>query len=144
MDISEVLDRAKTQRGFTSDNQLAIALGISRSAVSAWRKHAKAPSIEYCEKLANFSGLTLQQVHGIAQAGTAISAKEKRLWQQFAAALFVSIAITLPAQAATLTTDAYLHYANFWKVTMRVTFARWARRFRYLLGHGDGPAPMLA
>lgn len=47
-----------------SQNQLAKATGISQQNISRWEKEEKTPSIIFCAKLADFYGITLDELVG--------------------------------------------------------------------------------
>jgi transcriptional regulator with XRE-family HTH domain len=107
MTITDLLDAAKTAQGFTTDMALAHALGISRSAVSAWRNGVKTPDPVQCAALAGYTGLPLAQVLGIVGEARAISREEKAVWRKLAAsaalvALLVAPTLVQSAHAATL------------------------------------------
>lgn len=84
MDIPALLDAAKKAQGFETDMALAKALGISRSAVSAWRNGQKAPDPVQSAALAGYTGIPLAKVLGIVGEARAISAKEKAVWRKLA------------------------------------------------------------
>ena len=96
MQIVDVLDSAKTRRQIATDLALAAALGVSRSAVSAWRHGTKAPDAVQCAALAQMADLPLARVLGIAGEARAISREEKAVWKRLAsaAALFLLVAAT--------------------------------------------------
>ena len=115
MTVIELLDAAKKAQGFQTDMALATALGISRSAVSAWRNGVKTPDTVQCAALAGYTGLPLAQVLGVVGEARAISREEKAIWRKLAAtaallAVMVFPALPRPAQAATkgiLVTPSY-------------------------------------
>ncbi|CAN7348547.1 helix-turn-helix transcriptional regulator [Pseudoxanthomonas sp. LjRoot168] len=107
MTVTELLDAAKAAQGFSTDMALAKALGISRSAVSAWRNGVKTPDTVQCAALAGYTGLPLAQVLGVVGEARAISREEKAVWRKLAAsaallALFVAPSLMQQAHAATL------------------------------------------
>lgn len=57
----ELLDRAKSAKGLTSDYSLAQALGWSRQYVSNLRTGHRALTVEYVEQLAKFAGFSLPE-----------------------------------------------------------------------------------
>lgn len=85
MNVAELLDAAKKAQGFETDMALAKALGISRSAVSAWRNGTKGPDPVQSAALAGYTGIPLAKVLGIVGEARAISAKEKAVWRRLAA-----------------------------------------------------------
>ena len=52
----QLLDKYRQKCSITSDNQLASALGITRQAISGWRKNTSWPSEEHIHKMANTIG----------------------------------------------------------------------------------------
>jgi transcriptional regulator with XRE-family HTH domain len=109
MTVTELLDAAKAAQGFSTDMALAKALGISRSAVSAWRNGVKTPDTVQCAALAGYTGLPLAQVLGVVGEARAISREEKAVWRKLAAsaallALVVAPALFQQGHAATLHT----------------------------------------
>lgn len=104
-DINSLLDACKVAAGVSSDNQLAAALGVGRSAISNYR-HARAlPDPVVCATIAGLSGIPLARVLGIVGEARAISREEKAVWRKLAAtamALCLAVGFALPhkAQAA--------------------------------------------
>lgn len=47
-----------------SQNQLAKATGISQQNISRWEREEKTPSITFCVILADFYGITLDELVG--------------------------------------------------------------------------------
>lgn len=102
MKIAELLDAAKKAQGFTTDSALATALGVSRSAVSEWRKGGRTPDTVQCAALAGYTGIPLAKVLGIVGEARAISNEEKAVWRKLAAsaaAVIVLIGTALPSPA---------------------------------------------
>lgn len=104
-DINSLLDACKVAAGVSSDNQLAAALGVGRSAISNYR-HARAlPDPVVCATIAGLSGIPLARVLGVVGEARAISREEKAVWRKLAAtamALCLAVGFALPhkAQAA--------------------------------------------
>lgn len=148
MDVQGIIDAAKSARGFSSDNQLAIAIGTTRAAVSGWRHSKHLPDTLACEKLADFSGIPLHRVLGIVGEARAISAAEKKVWRRLATALFVSMVVAFPAHAADLNAGSLSALCVVAWVTMRVTFysSNCARTLCTWLfrGFGHGSSALLA
>lgn len=109
-DINSLLDACKVAAGVSSDNQLAAALGVGRSAISNYR-HARAlPDPVVCATIADLSGIPLARVLGIVGEARAISREEKAVWRKLAAtamALCLAVGFALPhkAQAAVMGFD---------------------------------------
>ena len=109
-DINSLLDACKVASGSTSDNQLAAALGVGRSAISNYR-HARAlPDPVVCATIAGLSGIPLARVLGIVGEARAISREEKAVWRKLAAtAMLVAIGVGMsatPTAATALTGPA--------------------------------------
>ncbi|WP_165780893.1 DUF3693 domain-containing protein [Stenotrophomonas indicatrix] len=101
-DINSLLDACKVAAGVGSDNQLAAALGVGRSAISNYR-HARAlPDPVVCATIAGLSGIPLARVLGIVGEARAISREEKAVWRKLAAtamALCLAVGFALPQKA---------------------------------------------
>ena len=101
-DINSLLDACKVAAGAGSDNQLAAALGVGRSAISNYR-HARAlPDPVVCATIAGLSGIPLARVLGIVGEARAISREEKAVWRKLAAtamALCLAVGFALPYKA---------------------------------------------
>ncbi|HDS1130044.1 TPA: hypothetical protein QDZ99_004778 [Stenotrophomonas maltophilia] len=118
-DINSLLDACKVAAGVSSDNQLAAALGVGRSAISNYR-HARAlPDPVVCATIAGLSGIPLARVLGIVGEARAISREEKAVWRKLAAtamALCLAVGFALPrdVQAMPQAGNALhdIHYAQ--------------------------------
>ena len=134
MNVAELLDAAKKAQGFETDMALAKALGISRSAVSAWRSGTKGPDPVQSAALAGYTGIPLAKVLGIVGEARAISAKEKDVWRRLAAtATLLAVGVLggalQPAQAATAGFEAHPVHI------MRNNLLWWGRLLRDWLAH---------
>lgn len=56
----EVLDTAREQRGFTSDEQLAAALGLSVGTIRNLRAGRTSPSLHTVIKIARLAGVPVE------------------------------------------------------------------------------------
>lgn len=102
MDVQQLLDAAKKAAGQDTDSGLAKALGVTKQAVSNWRKGAKLPDTVTCATIAGITGIPLAKVLGIVGEARAISREEKAVWRKLAATamtLLVGLIVTLPAPA---------------------------------------------
>lgn len=106
MDVQELLDSAKDAQKLTTDKALADALGVTKQAVSNWRKGVSLPDTVVCATLAGLTGIPLARVLGIVGEARAISREEKAVWRKLAA----SVGVALIAVLATLPSVA--HAAN--------------------------------
>lgn len=150
MNVQDLLDHAKSKAGIPSDYALSQRLGVTKQAVSKWRLSQSAPDPVTCEKLAVLSGFPLHQVIGVVGEARAISTAEKRVWRKLAAAIFVSLCVTLPVQASadfpTNGSDRTIHYAKY---AQRLRKAWHALRkalatLNYRPGDLDEASPVLA
>lgn len=106
MDVNFLLDRCKDETGASTDGELAKRLGVSKQAMSSYRKGARLPDPVVCATIAGLSGLPLAKVLGIVGEARAISREEKAVWRKLAGMtaailLFVGSAIGTPAKAST-------------------------------------------
>lgn len=108
MTITDLLDQAKKAQGFETDMALAKALGISRSAVSAWRNGVKTPDTVQSAALAGYTGIPLAKVLGIVGEARAISREEKAVWRKLAS----SAAVLLLLAGTSLSNTAKAHEFN--------------------------------
>lgn len=102
MKVNDLLDAAKKKNGLATDMALAEALGISRSAVSAWRHEVKTPDAVQCATLAGLTGEPLARVLGIVGEARAISKEEKTVWRRLAATaalLILTVGTIAPSPA---------------------------------------------
>lgn len=54
-----------------SQSSLAKATGLKQQMISWWEAEKGLPNIDFCVQLANFYGITLEELLGIDSAGTA-------------------------------------------------------------------------
>lgn len=90
-----LLDRFKALKGFGSDNQVAVDLGLSRATVSGWRhgkSHAEPVTVE---KLAVFLGLDVLSVLAAVEADRAKNEQTRRLWSRYGKGAFMALAMGL-------------------------------------------------
>lgn len=147
MTVIELLDAAKKAQGFTTDMALAQALGISRSAVSAWRHGVKTPDTVQCAALAGYTGLPLAQVLGIVGEARAISREEKAVWRKLAAsaalvALLVAPTLVQSAHAATLHALPHATAMTDTGAIMQVVLGIMRKARRLARSMLDGPSPV--
>lgn len=83
MEITELLDQAKSRASLPSDYALAKALGISPGNLSNIRKGKAHPSNTLAVQLATLAGRDEMQVIAEIELRTANSEKKKEFWQQF-------------------------------------------------------------
>lgn len=105
MDVNFLLDRCKDETGASTDGELAKRLGVSKQAMSSYRKGARLPDPVVCATIAGLSGLPLAKVLGIVGEARAISREEKAVWRKLAGMtaailLFVGSAIGTHAKAS--------------------------------------------
>ncbi len=63
IDVAESLKQSREERGM-SPYELARALGINHQNVYRWERGQALPSIEMCIKLADFYGVSLDELVG--------------------------------------------------------------------------------
>lgn len=68
MKLSEHIYELRKQRSL-SQEQLAEALNVSRQTVSKWERGAAAPELEKLRALADYFGVTLDELTGTSPAG---------------------------------------------------------------------------
>ncbi|MEE7546134.1 helix-turn-helix transcriptional regulator [Xanthomonas sp. Kuri4-1] len=114
-----LLDRCKEESGAATDGELAKRLGVSKQAMSSYRKGVRLPDPVVSATIAGLSGIPLARVLGIVGEARAISSDEKAVWRKLAAtaltlALGVSFALPARAQDASEAHNASqsIHYAK--------------------------------
>lgn len=106
--VATLLDKARTGRGFTSDNALASALGQHRQTISQWRHGESYPSEENIVALAEMAKddplqwlVAIKAVRAEGKAGKVWAALARRLaTAAMTLALGVGLASPRDAQAA--------------------------------------------
>lgn len=89
----EALKMQRKISGYTQE-QLSKATGIVQPNISAWENNIYTPSIDFCVQLANFYGITLEELLGLEDefgvkthneinVATTYSAEERRLVDYF-------------------------------------------------------------
>jgi transcriptional regulator with XRE-family HTH domain len=78
-----LLNEAKEKNEITSDNQLAIALGITRAAVSEYRHGNRKPDIFVMSRLAEFTGRRFEEVVALIESERETNEEKKEYWQDF-------------------------------------------------------------
>jgi transcriptional regulator with XRE-family HTH domain len=76
--LKEVMRRRKCL-----PSQLAADLGISHATVSRWLSRADIPNTNSCQKLADYSGVPVENVLSIAGHISRISERETPEWPEF-------------------------------------------------------------
>ncbi len=70
--FGEALKEQRENAGL-SQNSLAKATGISQQNISRWEKEEKTPSIIFCAQLADFYGITIDELVGRDSNGKTIT-----------------------------------------------------------------------
>lgn len=91
----KLLDAWKTKKGMPSDNQAAIALGISRTAVSKWRKGEQHASAAFAAQMAKDLGLDELSVLAAIEADRARDGNDRRVWQRHGRSAFMALLVGL-------------------------------------------------
>ena len=63
VNIAEELKQHRKVGGY-SQSQVAAAIGVTQQAVSLWESGNAEPTISFCIKLADFYGITLDELVG--------------------------------------------------------------------------------
>ncbi|WP_081089728.1 DUF3693 domain-containing protein [Xylella fastidiosa] len=93
MNVNLLLDKSKEICKANSDSELADKLGISKQAISSYRKGTRLPDAVICEALAEITELPLTKVLGIVGEARAISREEKAVWRRLATILGTTLMI---------------------------------------------------
>ena len=105
----ELLDAYKQAQGITSDNQAAIALGVTRSAVSGWRNGHNHPEPDTVDTMCKAAGREPARWVPLIEAERARSPAAKATWLRLAGAACLCIALLTPtrthASGSTATID---------------------------------------
>lgn len=63
MDYGKSFKELRQEKGL-SQRELAMATGISQQAISCWEQNKRTPNMDDCIKLADFYGITLDELVG--------------------------------------------------------------------------------
>lgn len=63
LNYGEALKQQRQMNGYTQE-QVAKATGINQPNLSAWENNTNAPSLDYCIILADFYGISLDELVG--------------------------------------------------------------------------------
>jgi transcriptional regulator with XRE-family HTH domain len=150
--LNQLLDQAIQHCEPQNDSALAGRLGISRSAVSLWRKGEgiRAAHLTELVKIAHADPQIALQV----LAEQSASKDARKVWESLldrlkaAAVACVVVAALLPQQAhatsadaASLTETSYRHYAKWWQIVSRALRSLFTAGTR---GFGHGTPAVLA
>ena len=102
MEISELLDQAKTRANLPSDYALAKAIGTSTGVVSNWRKGKQHPSNTEAVQLATLAGLPEMQVIAEIELRTANSEKKKEFWKHYIESRGVAACLSMTVLAGAI------------------------------------------
>jgi transcriptional regulator with XRE-family HTH domain len=95
MDLTQIIETAKTRAGLESDRQLAKLLEVSHGAPHHWRKGTARPSIEHAHRLAELAGLDPAKVVAEVLIESAESPALIKTLQRFLAAALVGVVCIL-------------------------------------------------
>ena len=107
----KLLDKYREVCLLTSDNAVAVKLGLSRSAVSLWRGGKGHPEADSVEKMCLATGEPLAHWLPLIEAERARSPAARRAWlrlAQVAAVMTLAVAV-LPAHAAVRAASSCAH-----------------------------------
>lgn len=91
MNVNSLLDECKQASGVATDSELAKRLGISKQAMSSYRKGVRLPDPVVAATIAGLSGVPLAKVLGIIGEARAVSREEKAVWRKLAATAAVTL-----------------------------------------------------
>jgi len=94
--LNKLLDKAREMRSLPSDNALAIAMGVSRQRVSAWRHGTNYPDPVACAQLSDLTGQPLNYVLGVVGEARALSKEEKQVWRRLAQVAAIALVAIAP------------------------------------------------
>lgn len=83
MELSEIIEKAKTRANITSDYALAKVLGIDRRIVSDWKRGKKHPNNEEAIKLATLAGIEDMRVIAEIEMRSANTEKKREFWKSY-------------------------------------------------------------
>lgn len=107
-----LLDKYKKVCAITSDNACAISLGISRSAVSLWRKGKGHPEADSIERMCKAAGEPIAKWLPLIEAERARTPEAKKVWLRMAhiaSAITLLVAINLHSSNAYASTETGSH-----------------------------------
>ena len=102
MELTDLLEEAKSRANLPSDYALAKVLGIPQSIVTGWKKGKRHPSNEEAVKLATLAGLDEMRVIAEIELRTANSEKKKEFWKHYIESRGVTASICMTALAASI------------------------------------------
>ena len=102
--VADLLDKCRETCSLASDNALAKKLGVTRQAVSGWRRGNSQPDTVSCDKIAEICAIPLQRVLGIVGEARAIGREEKAVWRKLAS---IAAAIVIGFMALLAPTRSY-------------------------------------
>ena len=123
--IEKLLNEAKAKAGITSDNALAIEIGITRASICDYRKKRSTPDIFVMSRLADLTGRPIEQVIALVEIEKEQPEEKRKYWENFykrlggvAASILavVTLIMTLPAynaDAATILTPNTVYYVKY-------------------------------
>lgn len=110
--IESLLDEAKLKAGFKADNELALAIGVTRQAINHYRKGRSTPDDYAKSRIADLTGRQLREVIAKIEAENEPNEEKRKYWENLAkriggiaASLLISVTLNMtptPAEAAPL------------------------------------------
>ncbi|BCB27287.1 hypothetical protein SKTS_21730 [Sulfurimicrobium lacus] len=108
--IDTLLDEAKEKSRITSDNALALRIGVKKQTISRYRKGLSTPDDYAKSRIADLTGRSLQEVIARIELENEPNEEKRRYWENFfkrlgGVAASIVFAVTLivtqrPADAA--------------------------------------------
>jgi len=90
-----LLDKWKTQKGIESDNQAAIKLGVSRSALSRWRHGAGHADVPLAAKMADELHMDTLSILAAIEAERCVNRESQKIWARYGKAAFMSLLLSV-------------------------------------------------
>jgi transcriptional regulator with XRE-family HTH domain len=100
---TDLLDKYKQTCSIASDNACAVALGVSRQAVSKWRNGENHPDADIVEKMCEATGEPIARWLPLMEAERARSPSVRKAWlrlAQIAAAITLTVGVFGPSSVA--------------------------------------------
>jgi len=81
--IDTLLDEAKEKAGFKADNELALAIGVTRQTINHYRKGRSTPDDYAKSRIADLTGRSLQEVIARIELENEPNEEKRRYWVNF-------------------------------------------------------------
>ncbi len=102
MNITDLMEKAKTRANLPSDYALAKAMGVERQVVSGWKKGKRHPSNDEAIQLATLAGLNEMEVIAWIELETAKNPKKKEFWRHYIESRGLTACVVMTALACSI------------------------------------------